>query len=37
VNDGTHWTYAEGGEPVILQPGVIWWEIVPTSASVTES
>lgn len=37
TSDGTHWTYAEGGEPVILEPGVIWWEIVPTSASVTES
>jgi hypothetical protein len=37
VNDGTHWTYAEGGEPVVLQPGVIWWEIVPITASVTDS
>ncbi len=37
LNDGTHWTYAEGGEPVVLLPGVIWWEIVPVSASVTES
>jgi hypothetical protein len=35
--DGTHWTYAETGEPVILPPGVVWWEIVPITASVTET
>jgi DUF3048 family protein len=35
--DGTHWTYAETGEPVVLQPGVIWWEVVPVTASVTDS
>lgn len=35
--DGTHWTYAENGEPVVLVPGVIWWEVVPVTASVTES
>jgi hypothetical protein len=35
--DGTHWTYADSGEAVILPPGVVWWEIVPISASVTES
>jgi hypothetical protein len=37
VNDGTHWTYADSGEAVILPPGVVWWEIVPISASVTDS
>jgi len=35
--DGTHWTYADSGEPVVLPPGVIWWEVVPVTASVTES
>jgi hypothetical protein len=35
--DGTEWTYAEGGEPVILLPGAVWWEIIPITASVTES
>jgi hypothetical protein len=35
--DGTHWTYAETGEPVVLPPGVVWWEVVPVTASVTDS
>ncbi|HLE89384.1 MAG TPA: DUF3048 C-terminal domain-containing protein, partial [Candidatus Limnocylindria bacterium] len=35
--DGTRWTYADGGDPVVLPPGVIWWEIVPVAAGVTES
>jgi hypothetical protein len=35
--DGTHWTYADSGEPVVLPPGVVWWEIVPVGATVTES
>jgi hypothetical protein len=35
--DGTTWTYADGGAPVILPPGVVWWEIIPTTASLTES
>jgi hypothetical protein len=35
--DGTRWTYADTGLPVILPPGVVWWEIVPVTASVTES
>jgi hypothetical protein len=35
--DGTVWTYVEGGQPVVLPPGVIWWEVVPVTASVTES
>jgi hypothetical protein len=37
ASDGTHWTYADTGHPVILRPGVIWWEIVPISAPLTES
>jgi DUF3048 family protein len=37
VADGTRWTYADGGEAVVLPPGVVWWEIVPVTASVTES
>ncbi len=35
--DGTTWTYAKGGEPVVLPPGVVWWEIVPITAPVEES
>ena len=35
--DGTHWTYAATDAPVILPPGVVWWEIIPITASVTES
>jgi hypothetical protein len=35
--DGTHWTYAESGEPVVLLPGVVFWEVVPVTASVTDS
>jgi hypothetical protein len=35
--DGTTWTYAEGGDPVVLPPGVVWWEIIPTGAGLTES
>ncbi|MDH4335500.1 MAG: DUF3048 domain-containing protein, partial [Chloroflexota bacterium] len=35
--DGTRWTYAERGDSVVLPPGLIWWEIVPTGAGLTES
>ncbi|HET7082256.1 MAG TPA: DUF3048 domain-containing protein, partial [Candidatus Limnocylindria bacterium] len=35
--DGTRWTYLDSGDPVILPPGVVWWEIIPITASVTES
>lgn len=35
--DGTRWTFAAGGEVVVLPPGVVWWEIVPVTAGVTES
>src|SRR5574338_186078 len=34
---GTTWTYADGGGPVVLPPGVVWWEIVPTQGTVSES
>jgi len=37
ARDGTTWTYAEGGDQVVLPPGVVWWEVVPITASVTES
>ncbi|HEX2140800.1 MAG TPA: DUF3048 domain-containing protein [Candidatus Limnocylindria bacterium] len=33
---GTTWTYADGGESVVLPPGVVWWEIVPVEASIAE-
>jgi hypothetical protein len=35
--DGTTWTYADTGAPVILPPGVVWWEVIPIPASLTES
>jgi DUF3048 family protein len=35
--DGTHWTFADSGAPVVLAPGVVWWEIVPVAAALTES
>lgn len=34
---GTTWTYADSGEPVVLPPGVVWWEIVPVGSSLTET
>ena len=37
ASDGTRWTYADTGEPVILRPGVIWWEVIPIPAPLTES
>jgi hypothetical protein len=37
VEDGTRWTYAAGGKQVVLPIGVVWWEIIPTYAGVTES
>ncbi|MGZ8562082.1 MAG: DUF3048 domain-containing protein [Candidatus Limnocylindria bacterium] len=35
--DRTTWTYADTGAPVVLPPGVVWWEIVPVRAGLTES
>ena len=32
----TTWTYAESGEPVILPPGRVWWEIIPAGSAITE-
>jgi hypothetical protein len=37
AQDGTRWTYAAGGKRVVLPIGVLWWEIIPTYAGVTES
>lgn len=37
AEDGTTWTYVEGGDPVVLPPGQVWWEIIPVAASLTES
>ena len=34
--DVTTWTYADTGEPVVLPPGRIWWEIVPAGSGVGE-
>jgi hypothetical protein len=36
ASSGTSWTYAASGEPVVLPPGRVWWEIVPVQATVTE-
>jgi hypothetical protein len=35
--DRTTWTYADSGKPVVLPPGVIWWEIIPMAAQLTET
>lgn len=35
-NDRTHWTYVDGGERVVLPPGVVWWEILPVYTTVKE-
>jgi len=34
--DVTQWTVAETGDPLTLPPGPIWWEILPTTASLAE-
>lgn len=36
ADDLTTWTYADSGEPVILPPGKVWWEIVPIGSSLVE-
>jgi hypothetical protein len=36
AEDVTTWTYAEGGDPVVLPPGKVWWEIVPVGAGIIE-
>lgn len=35
-DDLTSWTYADSGEPVVLPPGRVWWEIVPVGSGITE-
>ena len=37
ATDRTSWTYADSGEPVVLPPGVVWWEIIPIPARLTET
>ena len=37
AGDVTTWFYAESGEPVILPPGQVWWEIVPIGTAISES
>jgi hypothetical protein len=32
----TRWTYVHGGKPVVLPPGVVWWEILPVYTTVRE-
>lgn len=34
--DGTTWTFAATGEELVLPPGQVWWEILPTGAGLTE-
>jgi len=34
--DVTTWTYADSGEPVVLPPGRVWWEIVPVGSAISE-
>jgi hypothetical protein len=34
--DLTTWTYADSGEPVVLPPGKVWWEIVPQGSAIGE-
>jgi hypothetical protein len=36
VGSPTTWTYADGGGPLILPPGRVWWEIIPVGSSVIE-
>jgi len=36
ADDVTSWTYADTGEPVVLPPGKVWWEIVPIGSAITE-
>lgn len=36
AGDVTAWTYADTGEPVVLPPGKVWWEIVPVGSAISE-
>ena len=33
----TEWTYAATGDPVVLPPGRVWWEIVPVGSGIFEN
>jgi hypothetical protein len=33
----TTWTYADSGEPMVLPPGRVWWEIVPIGSAIYEN
>ena len=37
AEDRTTWTYADSGDPVVLPPGQVWWEIIPIPAPLVES
>ena len=32
----TTWTYTNSGNPVILPPGKVWWEVVPVGTVISE-
>ena len=36
ADDVTTWTYADSGDPVVLPPGKVWWEIVPVGSGIIE-
>ena len=36
ADDVTTWTYADSGDPVVLPPGRVWWEIVPIGSGIAE-
>ena len=37
AGDVTTWIYADSGDPVVLPPGRIWWEIVPVGSGIAEN
>ena len=36
ARDHTRYTYLRSGDRVVLPPGVVWWEILPTYTTVRE-
>lgn len=34
---GTTFSYAANGQPIVLPPGRVWWEVVPLGGSVSDS
>jgi hypothetical protein len=36
AEDLTTWTYTEGGDPLVLPPGKVWWEIIPIGSGIVE-